>query len=156
MGDETLNCIIHQAGLCKKCLRRACKSKQKYKKENLCTKTLHIIDYDKLIADLESKPETILTNKSVKKINEITNNENKETQIKPEDRFEDVTFKNPTDWEAFDNLAKDLGIPTLADLGKGESCSAYLIKTEYITEPEPHPYQELLTKENKNKIKIKT
>merc|ERR1712074_71930 len=68
----------------------------------------------------------------------------------------DVTFQNPTDWEAFDNLAKDHGIPTLADLGKGENYSAYLIKTDYITEPEPHPYQEILTKENRVTIKEKT
>merc|ERR1712074_272742 len=67
----------------------------------------------------------------------------------------DVTFQNPTDWESFDNLAKDHGIPTLADLGKGENYSAYLIKTDYITEPEPHPYQEILNKENPLAIKEK-
>merc|ERR1711984_27890 len=80
------------------------------------------------------------------------------TQIKPEDRFKDITFQNPTDWEAFDNLAKDHGIPTLADLKKGENYSAYLIKTDIITEPEPHPYQEILTKENltkENRVTIK-
>merc|ERR1712074_320840 len=71
-----------------------------------------------------------------------------EKTIKPEDRFEDITFQNPTDWEAFDNLAKDHGIPTLADLKKGENYSAYLVKTDYITEPEPHPYQEILEKGN--------
>merc|ERR1712030_54426 len=79
---------------------------------------------------------------------------NNATQIKPEDRFEDITFQNPTDWEAFDNLAKDHGIPTLADLGKGENYSAYLIKTDYITEPEPHPYQEILTKEKTHEREI--
>merc|ERR1712030_126731 len=73
-----------------------------------------------------------------------------------EDRFEDIKFQNPTDWEAFDNLAKDHGIPTLADLKKGENYSAYLIKTDYITEPEPHPYQEILKKENRVAIKEKT
>merc|ERR1711984_61922 len=66
-----------------------------------------------------------------------------ENSINPEERFEDVT-----DWEAFDNLAKEHGIPTLADLKKGEIHSAYLIKTDYITEPEPHPYQEILEKES--------
>merc|ERR1711984_51350 len=71
-----------------------------------------------------------------------------ESSINPEERFEDVT-----DWEAFDNLAKEHGIPTLADLKKGEIHSAYLIKTDYITEPEPHPYQEILEKENFPKIK---
>merc|ERR1712074_207422 len=71
-----------------------------------------------------------------------------EKTIKPEDRFEDKTFQNSTDWEAFDNLAKDHGIPTLADLKKGENYSACLGKTDYITEPEPHPYQEILEKGN--------
>merc|ERR1712030_44627 len=69
--------------------------------------------------------------------------------------FEDITFQNPTDWEAFDKLAKDHGIPTLADLKKGENYSAYLIKTDIITEPEPHPYQEILKKENHFAIKEK-
>merc|ERR1712030_180521 len=76
-----------------------------------------------------------------------------EKSIKPEERFEDVTFQDPTDWEAFDILAKDHGIPTLADLKKGEIHSAYLIKTDYITEPEPHPYQEILEKGNFPEIK---
>merc|ERR1712105_433252 len=62
---------------------------------------------------------------------------------------------NSTDWEAFDNLAKDHGIPTLADLKKGENYSAYLVKTDYITEPEPHPYQEILEKGNHLAIKEK-
>merc|ERR1712074_418376 len=43
-----------------------------------------------------------------------------------------------------------------ADLKKGENYSAYLIKTDIITEPEPHPYQEILTKENRVTIKEKT
>ena len=65
--DETLECIIQQADLCKKCLRRACKRNQPYKKTDHCTKTLHIIDYDKLIADLENKPAEVFTNKSTTK-----------------------------------------------------------------------------------------
>merc|ERR1712074_264358 len=125
-------------------------AKQRKKKENQDTTTLNTIDNKKLIKDLESKPESVLTYKA--KEMEINN----ETRIKPEDRFEDITFQNPTDWEAFDNLAKDHGIPTLADLEKGENYSAYLIKTDYITEPEPHPYQEILTKENRVAIKEKT
>jgi len=102
---------------------------------------LNIINYDKLFKDLEEKPESVLTYKSVTKDTEKDKND--ETRIKPEERFEDVT-----DWEAFDNLAKLHGIPTLADLGKGENCSAYLIETDYIAEPEPHPYQEILSKGN--------
>merc|ERR1712015_390376 len=125
---------------------QAKQQKQRNKKENQCTNTLN---NKKLIEELEPKPESVLTYKS-KEI-EINN----ETQIKPEDRFEDITFQNPTDWEAFDNLAKDHGIPTLADLKKGENYSAYLIKTDYITEPEPHPYQEILKKENRVAIKEK-
>merc|ERR1712074_159413 len=125
-------------------------AKQRKKKENQDTTTLNTIDNKKLIEELESKPESVLTYKA--KEMEINN----ETRIKPEDRFEDITFQNPTDWEAFDNLAKDHGIPTLADLEKGENYSAYLIKTDYITEPEPHPYQEILTKENRVAIKEKT
>merc|ERR1712074_320494 len=78
-----------------------------------------------------------------------------EKTIKPENRIEDITFQNSTDWEAFDNLAKDHGIPTLADLKKGENYSAYLVKTDYITEPEPHPYQEILEKENHSATKEK-
>merc|ERR1712030_54674 len=75
-----------------------------------------------------------------------------DTQIKPEDRFENITIQDTKDREAFDNLVKDLGIPTLEDLKKGENYSAYLIKTDYITEPEPHPYKEIL---NENHITIK-
>jgi hypothetical protein len=149
-NDETLNCIIQQAGLCQKCLRRACKRKQRSNKENLCKETLNIIDYDKLIADLE---ESVLTYKTITKTSEIA--KNKSDEIQPEDRFEDVTFQNPTDWEAFDNLAKNLGIPTLEDLEKGENYSAYMTEAEYITEPEPHPYQELLAKGTHNEIKEK-
>merc|ERR1712105_381249 len=125
-------------------------AKQRKKKENQDTNTLNTIDNKKLIKELESKPESVLTYKA--KEMEINN----ETRIKPEDRFEDITFQNPTDWEAFDNLAKDHGIPTLADLEKGENYSAYLIKTDYITEPEPHPYQEILTKENRVTLKEQT
>merc|ERR1712074_15732 len=117
-------------------------AKQRKKKENQDTTMLNTIDNKKLIKELESKPESVLTYKA--KEMEINN----ETRIKPEDRFEDITFQNPTDWEAFDNLAKDHGIPTLADLKKGENYSAYLVKTDYITEPEPHPYQEILEKGN--------
>merc|ERR1712074_137466 len=117
-------------------------AKQRKKKENQDTTTLNTIDNKKLIKELESKPESVLTYKA--KEMEINN----DTRIKPEDRFEDITFQNPTDWEAFDNLAKDHGIPTLADLKKGENYSAYLVKTDYITEPEPHPYQEILEKGN--------
>merc|ERR1712074_218301 len=124
-------------------------AKQRKKKENQDTTTLNTIDNKKLIEELESKPESVLTYKA--KEMEINN----ETRIKPEDRFEDITFQNPTDWEAFDNLAKDHGIPTLADLKKGENYSAYLIKTDYITEPEPHPYQEILKKKNHFAIKEK-
>merc|ERR1712105_484856 len=124
-------------------------AKQRKKKENQDTTTLNTIDNKKPIKDLEPKPESVLTYKA--KEMEINN----ETRIKPEDRFEDITFQNPTDWEAFDNLAKDHGIPTLADLKKGENYSAYLIKTDYITEPEPHPYQEILEKGNHLEIKEK-
>merc|ERR1712105_400797 len=115
-------------------------AKQRKKKENQNTTTAV---NKKLIKDLEPKTESVLTYRGE---NKFLHTEKK--TIKPEDRFEDKTFQNPTDWEAFDNLAKYHGIPTLADLKKGGNYSAYLVKTDYITEPEPHPYQEILEKEN--------
>merc|ERR1711984_19763 len=111
-------------------------TKQRKKKEKQNTSTLV---EKKLTKDLEPKTESVLTYKEENQ-NLPTEGEN---SINPEERFEDVT-----DWEAFDNLAKEHGIPTLADLKKGEIHSAYLIKTDYITEPEPHPYQEVLEKES--------
>merc|ERR1711984_7866 len=116
-------------------------TKQRKKKEKQNTSTL--VD-KKLTKDLEPKTESVLT---YKEENQILPTEG-EKSINPEERFEDVT-----DWEAFDNLAKEHGIPTLADLKKGEIHSAYLIKTDYITEPEPHPYQEILEKESFPEIK---
>merc|ERR1712074_336351 len=116
-------------------------TKQRKKKEKQNTSTLV---EKKLTKDLEPKTESVLTYKEENQ-NLPTEDEN---SINPEERFEDVT-----DWEAFDNLAKEHGITTLADLKKGEIHSAYLIKTDYITEPEPHPYQEILEKENFPKIK---
>merc|ERR1712030_205738 len=105
-------------------------AKQRKKKENQNTSA---VVNKKLTKDLEPKTESVLTYRGE---NRFLNTEGEKT-IKPEDRFGDITFQNPTDWEAFDNLAKDHGIPTLADLKKGENYSAYLIKTDYITEPEP-------------------
>merc|ERR1712090_23930 len=105
-------------------------AKQRKKKENQNTSTL--VD-KKLTKDLEPKTESVLTYKEESRILPTEG----EKSIKPEERFEDVT-----DWEAFDNLAKEHGIPTLAELEKGE------IHSDYITEPEPHPYQEILEKEN--------
>merc|ERR1712074_318150 len=123
-------------------------AKQRKKKENQNTST---IVNKKLTKDLEPKTESVLTYRGE---NRFSHTEGEKT-IKPDERFEDVTFQNPTDWEAFDNLAKDHGIPTLADLKKGENYSAYLTKTDYITEPEPHPYQEILKQENHLAIKEK-
>merc|ERR1712074_508950 len=123
-------------------------AKQRKKKENQNTSTAV---NKKLTKDLEPKTESVLTYRGE---NRFLHTEGEKT-IKPEDRFEDITFQNPTDWEAFDNLAKDHGIPTLADLKKGENYSAYLVKTDYITEPEPHPYQEILEKGNHLAIKEK-
>merc|ERR1712105_278487 len=122
-------------------------TKQRKKKEKQNTTTLI---KKKLTKDLEQKTESVLT---YKEENQILPTED-ENSINPEERFEDITdFEDVTDWEAFDNLAKEHGIPTLADLKKGEIHSAYLIKTDYITEPEPHPYQEILEKESFPEIK---
>merc|ERR1712074_445355 len=118
-------------------------TKQRKKKEKQNTSTLV---EKKLTKDLEPKTESVLT---YKEEDQILPTEG-ENSINPEERFEDVT-----DWEAFDNLAKEHGIPTLADLKKREIHSAYLIKTDYITEPEPHPYQEILEKGNYPEIKEK-
>jgi hypothetical protein len=46
--------------LCKKCLRQSCRRKQKKNREYRCTNTLDKLDYNKLIEDLEIKPETAL------------------------------------------------------------------------------------------------
>merc|ERR1712105_432919 len=82
-------------------------AKQRKKKENQNTSTAV---NKKLTKDLEPKTASVLTYRGE---NQFLHTEEK--TIKPEDRFEDITFQNPTDWEAFDNLAKDHGIPTLAD-----------------------------------------
>merc|ERR1712105_223260 len=122
-------------------------TKQRKKKEKQNTTTLI---KKKLTKDLEQKTESVLT---YKEENQILPTEG-ENSINPEERFEDVTdFEDETDWEALDNFAKEHGIPTLADLKKGKIHSAYLIKTDYITEPEPHPYQEILEKGNFPEIK---
>merc|ERR1711984_19040 len=122
-------------------------TKQRKKKEKQNTSTLV---EKKLTKDLEPKTESVLT---YKEENQKLPTEG-ENSINPEERFEDVTdLEDETDWEALDNLAKEHEIPTLADLKKGKIHSAYLIKTDYITEPEPHPYQEVLEKENHFAIK---
>ena len=157
--DETLGCIIQQADLCKQCLRRSCKRNQIYnKKTKHCTKTLHIINYDKLIADLEpeNKPAEVFTNKTTKNIENKINHqknepENADTNIKPEERFVDITDDSPTDMEAFMRSVKELGIPTLAEKEKRSIYSAQLIKRNCTVEPEPHPYQEFIDKKNQNK-----
>merc|ERR1711984_17866 len=115
-------------------------TKQRKKKEKQKTSTLV---EKKLTKDLEPKTESVLT---YKEENQKLPTEG-ENSINPEEKFEDVTdLEDETDWEALDNLAKEHGIPTLAELKKGKIHSAYLIKTDYITEPEPHPYKEILEK----------
>ena len=112
---------------------------------------MHIIDYDKLIAELENKPTEILTNRPTVKKSEFKKNE--ESEIKTEERFEEITEESPTDMKDFHNLIKEMGIPTLANQGKGENFSVYMIKKDYITEPESHPYHEFLEEKEKNKKK---
>merc|ERR1712030_281862 len=87
-------------------------TKQRKKKEKQKTSTLV---EKKLTKDLEPKTESVLT---YKEENQKLPTEG-ENSINPEESFEDVT-----DWEALDNLAKEHGIPTLADLKKGKIHSA--------------------------------
>ena len=157
------------------CLSTKCRQEQlKSKARAKCyKKALHLNDPALMEILKSSEEETeqtdfkpqVLSNSKSNKTNE-TENKIKEkpistqdtapTEIKPEERFQDVTEEEieTTDMDHFLQLMKEQGIPTLQERGiKRTNATISVIKRPYLMEPEILPYQDILDSIQNEKLK---
>ena len=121
MWNKTLKSLIVRADLCKFCLTAECRQKQY--SSNLpadCNQKLNRLNNPELLNILEGdKNKTEVLNNKLQQNQQNSDNQiqNKETEIKPEERFEEISDDDQTDMESFIQSMTERGIPTLT--GKG-------------------------------------
>ena len=117
MGDTTLRRIINKTDLCKFCLTTECRQIQKSSKQFVqCNKKLNRLDNPELLNNLEGETNKteVLKNKLQQNQQNLNNQtQKKETEIKPEERFEEISDDDQTNMEAFIQSMEERGFPTL-------------------------------------------